>query len=222
MNQQPQPQAPQPQAPTAPSLAAAKNTTINVLSCASVQGRRGPQWDVSADVPILSQYPTHFYLDQDEYPAGIQLGQYQVVISRGNLRRGKDGTHDWDYYWNIQDWAADPAQATPAQSQQPAPAPRQGPQPTAMPTHQGQGADPTQHSIRQSVTLAEAMHFTRKEMDITVNAEAIDWLQRLETNAESIWRIYQNIGSETTAPLGGGTSPSSGGADDDEQDVPWA
>ena len=222
---------PQPQAPTAPTLAASKNTNINVVSCASVQGNRGPQWDVSADVPSLSQYPTHFYLNQDEYPEGIQLGQYQVIINRGNLRRGKDGTHDYDYYWNIQDWAADPAQATPAQTQQPqAPAaPRPAPQPAGgtapqptgpiLPTQQ----DATRNSIERQVVFKAAVDLAIGT-DI-VDKDADDICALVERFANDLWGTLQNIGSARPDAPQSNAGPNSNEIratpQDEEPPAPW-
>ena len=46
-----------------------KNVSITVTGAAAVVSNRGDdQWDVSADVPNLSLYPTHFYLLKTQYP----------------------------------------------------------------------------------------------------------------------------------------------------------
>ena len=78
--------------------------TITVESATKMQGRNGVQWQVKMLIPKISKYATPSFMPvewADEIIAGTS---HRVGLTKGNLKNGKSGQYDSDYYWNITSW----------------------------------------------------------------------------------------------------------------------
>jgi hypothetical protein len=111
-------------------------------------------WKITAHVPAFdSQYPTTF----TRVPAEIAeqmtpLGAYSMEILRENLKRDKDGSRDWHYYWGLVKFAApDPLQidADGAYHLEPGPDPEAPSKPVAPPAHAR--PSPTPYTDREAI-----------------------------------------------------------------------
>lgn len=215
---QPNPIAPPPQEQSAPTLDATRNVSVEIVSCAAVEGRDGDQWKLEMKIPSFRTKFTLFtWLDQSEYPQGIKLGTYQCILKRGVQKEGSDPKWESNFRWWIQSFDADPNQAT-GDRRQRIPA-TNVPSPSSSPP-----ADPIQHSIRQSVVLQEAvkLFISKPEFD----GLSIPLMQaKLVELTAGLWPLYQNIGQQ---PTGGGETNASGTQEeppstpaDDATVIPW-
>lgn len=108
------------------------------------------------------RYPIPLFLPES---CGAQAGyDYPAVLSRGKLKRDKDGSYDNHYFWNAVEWNGEPVSQQRQQPQQPsAPqAPTQAPQQPVQPRNAQQGRkppvlDPRQESIEAQVALKAAV-----------------------------------------------------------------
>jgi len=108
------------------------------------------------------KYPIPLFLPES---CGAQAGyDYPAVLSRGKLKRDKDGSYDNHYFWNAVEWNGEPVSQQRQQPQQPsAPqAPTQAPQQPVQPRNAQQGRkppvlDPRQESIEAQVALKAAV-----------------------------------------------------------------
>lgn len=97
--------------------------TITVESATVTAGRDGDRWKIMAQVPSLkSRYPIG-PLWKDVVP-GEMIKQGDVVtveLQRGNQKSNTTGQHEYDFFWELDQWGTDKAPTpTPAAS---APAP---------------------------------------------------------------------------------------------------
>jgi|TARA_Y100000310_G_C20676131_1_gene813152 hypothetical protein len=152
------------------------------------QGRDGSnQLSVYANIPALgSQYPTGpLWVAEEDAPV---VGQaYTVQIRKGNLKKGKDGSRDWDYWWEVDVWNVQGVAPDPVQPRPPAFA--QGPQAPVQPSSGQQGspqqpapqrapvADPTRMSIERQVAAKEATQILIAAKALTGPGIVDEWLR---------------------------------------------
>lgn len=108
------------------------------LTVDGIRGKRdghggSSQLSVYANIPALgSQYPTGpLWVDESHAPVAGQT--YTVQIRKGNLKKDKDGSRDWDYWWEVDIWDVQGVAPDPVQ-------PRQAP---AEPSNGKQGGSTT-------------------------------------------------------------------------------
>lgn len=82
---------------------------IEVTEASVVQGRDGDRWQIKGQIKSLSQYPSGpFFMDYKGEV--IRKGDHRrVQLARGNLKQGKTGDKDWDYFWELVEWDTDEA-----------------------------------------------------------------------------------------------------------------
>ena len=95
-----------------------RTATIAVRSAAPVQGRDGPQWELSVKYP-WSQYAAKNWIDRLAEKE-LAPGDYVCLMERAALRKNEDGTekdgsHDYDFNWKIIKFNLDPAEKSPDQ-----------------------------------------------------------------------------------------------------------
>jgi len=98
MTQQPQPRA----------------ITLVINKASVVEGRNGDQYELESKVP-WSQYPERFWIDcswVDQIPRANDL--VKCMVSVRDLKDGKDGDHDYDWRWKIDQWGIDAVEAADA------------------------------------------------------------------------------------------------------------
>jgi hypothetical protein len=141
-----------------------KSAWITVNSAAPVEGRYGPQYEVRAVVPP-SQYEGRYWVGQEGYPDGIKPDSYWAEFLKGERRKDKAGTADWDYNWRlISLHSADPEPPQGAfltyhyadgTVYGPESAAREAPQPAATATQQGPQPQSPQPSYAATVEERE-------------------------------------------------------------------
>ena len=98
-----------------------------------------------------SKYPTTLYTQDDEMVEGLLAGQVlSLHLARGNLKEGKTGQYDSDYFWDIQGighLGDAPAVVTPS-------APRE---PSNVKAYAKHAADPRQGSIERQVAFKKTV-----------------------------------------------------------------
>jgi hypothetical protein len=142
------------------------------LTVDGIRGNResrngGTQLSVYAHIPALgSQYPTGpLWVDEANMP--VVGNEYTVQIRKGNLKKDKDGSRDWDYWWEVEEWdvqgvAPDPAQPRQAPAQ---PSSEQQGRPGQAPPAQAPQlyVDPTRVSIERQTSAKEATQILLNE-----------------------------------------------------------
>tara|TARA_Y100000310_G_C20527692_1_gene736884 strand:+ start:432 stop:1106 length:675 start_codon:yes stop_codon:yes gene_type:complete len=94
------------------------------------------------------RYPIPLFLPES---CGAQAGyDYPAVLSRGKLKRDKDGSYDNHYFWNAVEWNGEPVSQQRQQPQQPsAPqAPTQAPGGPSEPRSEAGGTVPSPPPVR--------------------------------------------------------------------------
>ena len=80
-----------------------KTVFATVEKVADVDGRDGPQREVTMEVP-WSDYPVRFWLDRDTPPFPKAGDHCWVKFNRGRIKDGGDPERDWSYRWYIADY----------------------------------------------------------------------------------------------------------------------
>lgn len=67
------------------------------------KGEEQDGWKIEVEIPSFeSKYPTPLTRVSDELAARLQPGQsYPLILERQNLKRGKDGSKAYDYYYGL-------------------------------------------------------------------------------------------------------------------------
>ncbi len=73
--------------------------TLEVKSAAKVEGKFGPQWELSYIAPF-SKFPQKGWIDREEEQELVP-GSYICDIIRDKLREGKEGAYDYNWNWKI-------------------------------------------------------------------------------------------------------------------------
>ena len=74
--------------------------TLEVKSAAKVEGKYGPQWELSVIYPF-SKYPTKSWIDREDHEMELMPGSYTCEVERDRLREGKEGAYDYNWNWKI-------------------------------------------------------------------------------------------------------------------------
>jgi hypothetical protein len=125
-------------------------------------------------VPAMSQYPGSISLSVPEADAALMHkdGEYVVTLQRGNLKEGKAGEHEWDFWW---EWISfgNPTDAEPAPTPQaPATAPQSAVQPVQAPNEREDRSD-RRTALMQAVKV---LGLTANPETLEFAADATEWL----------------------------------------------
>ena len=207
---------------------------LTVNTAAATQGNKGPQWELSCTDPFFvgDGYPVKFWIDRTEGGAIFQPGAYPVVLVRGALKDGKDGSLPWMYRWRITDIPTkrpmdkDPMRAVEGVTPQPTQ------QSVAAPAQQ-QGIDPRGRSIERQVALKAAVDsLSDHAIDLSdIPGTVLDlahhffaWLSEAPAGVPSSPPQQSNAGVPTTTPVGLPVTPTSQPEPrdpEDQTDLPW-
>lgn len=146
---------------------------VEVKSAAPVEGKYGPQWELSAVLPPSSQYPAKTWIDRNPEDAPILPGTYPCVIERGVLKDGKDGSVDWHYRWRISQFnvvtkdgvVTHTESGPPATPITPSPIPKtEHPIPNTLPHYEDADAR-RRASIERQTSLVQAVALVKEDWD---------------------------------------------------------